>query len=695
MVRHFFLDKTNSIIYGSKSNTGLNPILKLNYGNDISRGLIHFDESPIRQLLDEHEITMDKSRFTLKMVNCFSVDGVPYEKMLTSNANSIGKRAGSFDLILFRLPQEFDEGRGFDFDSDMWLRGNQSHSEDGSSWYFAKNGTPWERDRVKKIYLNKKNYGDDINPDYEYVATDSVLENAVYVGEIPANKDITRESPDSIYITQEIDLTDGTINWSTIIRDKNMRGGIYSLDYIDEQYQKYLTYYKLSPKKRYYTLTMYGTGKYEYRMSYDEIIEGTDIEFGEYVYGRISSLPASSKAAEMSTIPEFPTESDDKYIKIKQRGCPAEYYFYKLMTLQEYVTLAPMDCPKSFYYTEWAYEKIDAPTDEEKCNAVEIPAIYKILTKNSEPIVKESNIIVGIQHFDYGMENLSIDITDYVNGIISEKYRNYGFGLAFAPQFERTEMELSQYVGFFTDHTNTFFHPYVEMVCDNAIDDDRNAFCVGKENKLYLYTNIDGEAVNLDNIPTCEINGTSVPVEQCKKGVYFARISPNGVNIEPGTVQYDKWAKIALNGAKIEDAEMEFEAMPISRRFHAGVINNDTENMFPVIEGINDDEKMRRGEKRNISVDFRKRYSPDEKHIAFNAEYRLYVKDGNENREYEVVRYSPIERAFLNNFFTIYTEDLIPNVYHIDIRLHDGNNIKYFKDMVRFEVVSDVTARYQ
>ena len=695
MIRHFFLDKTNSIIYGSKSNTGLNPILKLNYGNDISRGLIHFDESPIRQLLDEHEITMDKSRFTLKMVNCFSVDGVPYEKMLTSNANSIGKRAGSFDLILFRLPQEFDEGRGFDFDSDMWLRGNQSHSEDGSSWYFAKNGTPWERDRVKKIYLYKKNYGDDINPDYEYVTTDSVLENAVQVEEIPANTDITKESPDSIYITQEIDLTDDTINWSTIIRDKNMRGGIYSLDYLEEEYKKHQTYYRLTPKKRYYTLTKYAEEKYGYRISYDEIVENTNIEFGDYVYGRISALPLSVTAVEKSSIPVFPIDTDDEYIKIRHKNCPIEYYFYKLMTLQEYAASAPMDCPNSFYYTEWVYSEINSPTKEEICNAVEINTIHQTLTKDSEPIVKEENIVIGTQHFDYGMENLSIDITDYVNNIISGKYRNYGLGLAFAPQFERTEMKLSQYVGFFTDHTNTFFHPYVEMICNNEINDDRNAFCVGKENKLYLYTNIDGESVNLDNLPTCEIDGIFVPVEQCRKGVYFARISSNIDEIEPGTVQYDKWAGIALNGTKIDDVEMEFEAMPLNRRFHAGVISHDSENMFPVVEGINDDEKLRRGEKRIITIDFRKKYSTDEKHIAFNAEYRLYVKDGKDNREYEVIKYSPVERAFLNNFFTIYTDDLIPNVYHIDIRLHDGNNIKYFKDIAKFEIISDVTARYE
>ena len=56
MLRHFFLDKTNTIIKGSKSNTGLNPVMKLNYGNDISRGLLHFDTESIKRLAEDGDI---------------------------------------------------------------------------------------------------------------------------------------------------------------------------------------------------------------------------------------------------------------------------------------------------------------------------------------------------------------------------------------------------------------------------------------------------------------------------------------------------------------------------------------------------------------------------------------------------------------------------------------------------------------
>lgn len=355
----------------------------------------------------------------------------------------------------------------------------------------------------------------------------------------------------------------------------------------------------------------------------------------------------------------------------------------------------PMNAYKNIYTIHWEYAKIELPAKEDICHAVDIKTIHTKLDENSEKVVRESNIIVGEQHFDFGQENLSIDITGYVKQIINGDIKNHGLCLAFAPLFESTEMDLSQYVGFFTDHTNTFFHPYVEMISDNAINDDRNAFCIGQTNHLYLYANIDGEPVNLDQLPICEIDGIPVKVEQVKKGAYAAEIKPDEVNLEAGTVAYDSWSGMSLNGAKIDDMEMEFEVMPINRKIQVGVLTDDSKNMVPYINGINDDEKLNRGETRVLNVDFRKRYSTDEKHLVFNADYRLYVKDGKKNREYDVINYTPIERGFLNNFFIIYTEDLIPNTYYIDIRLHDGRNVKYFKEVNKFEVISDVTERYQ
>ena len=66
---------------------------------------------------------------------------------------------------------------------------------------------------------------------------------------------------------------------------------------------------------------------------------------------------------------------------------------------------------------------------------------------------------------------------------------------------EIKEVVPSQYVGFFTKHTQTYYEPFVETVYDNTIRDDRKNFYKGKINRLYFYTNLGGEPTNLDNKP--------------------------------------------------------------------------------------------------------------------------------------------------------------------------------------------------
>ena len=79
MIRHFFLDKTNTILENSLQNLGLNPILSVGYGKFLMRGLLHFDISEIKKLVNDKTFAnQNKLTFILKMTNCFSVDTVPY-----------------------------------------------------------------------------------------------------------------------------------------------------------------------------------------------------------------------------------------------------------------------------------------------------------------------------------------------------------------------------------------------------------------------------------------------------------------------------------------------------------------------------------------------------------------------------------------------------------------------------------------
>lgn len=306
----------------------------------------------------------------------------------------------------------------------------------------------------------------------------------------------------------------------------------------------------------------------------------------------------------------------------------------------------------------------------------------------------EESIIIGTQHFDYGYENLSIDITDYVYNVIDSMYDiNYGLCLSFIPSLNEISDEKLNCVSFFNDNTNTFFHPYIEAAYDEHISDDRESITYGRENKLYLYVTDNGEHVNLDEIPSCSIDDTLLEVKQATKGVYYAILPPLMNNIVEDAMYYDKWSNLALNGEKIDDVEMEFYVNPRSRKLSIGSNSDIRKNIVPTFFGINDEESINIGDVREIGVDFVTKYETNKKVLIDSGEYRLYVKDG--DREIDVIEYQPIEKCFLNNFFVIYTDELIPNKYFVDVKIKLGRETKIYKEAFRFKIVNNVTNRNQ
>ena len=79
-----------------------------------------------------------------------------------------------------------------------------------------------------------------------------------------------------------------------------------------------------------------------------------------------------------------------------------------------------------------------------------------------------SGITVTTQHFDKGNENIEMDVTDYVNGLLTGD-TNYGLGVAYARPYELMNTTTLQYVGFFNNNTQTFYEPYIETIYDNHI----------------------------------------------------------------------------------------------------------------------------------------------------------------------------------------------------------------------------------
>ena len=299
----------------------------------------------------------------------------------------------------------------------------------------------------------------------------------------------------------------------------------------------------------------------------------------------------------------------------------------------------------------------------------------------------EKSLIIGRQHFDRGNENLEIDITDFVDSVLGGEYKNFGIGLVFSPALEESLPKKTQYVGFFTNNTNTFFQPVVESRMNGGINDNRYNCYIGKTNRLYFYSILGGVPTDLDEVPTCDVDGENSPVFRQNVGVYYTEVKYIDKS-QANTIHYDVWSNLKYDGESLEDVEMEFVVLPKERFFSLGEMGGESDNLEPSISGINDHEKVFQGDERTLRVVFRKKYS-SEYNLVGNCYYRIYVKDG--KREITIVDWDNIDTCGKYNTFKINSAEYLPAEYHVDIKAKIGNDVRIFKDKLVYTIVDNIT----
>ena len=307
-----------------------------------------------------------------------------------------------------------------------------------------------------------------------------------------------------------------------------------------------------------------------------------------------------------------------------------------------------------------------------------------------------SGITVSTQHFDKGNENISMDITDEVNSLITGGTTNYGYGIAFERDLELLIKNPSQYVGFFTRHTQTYYEPFLETVYNDPIRDDRKNFYKGKNNRLYFYVNVGGQPTNLDNNPSVTITDstgstfsaiTSAQTIQTTTGVYYANVFVP-ITQEDCILFTDTWGDININGINRPDVTLDFEIKSDDTYYNFG----DSESL-PIeyevsLSGIKRDEKIKRGDKRKVFVNARLPYTINQSSVIDGLQYRLWIREG--TTQVNVIDWEDVNRSFLKNYFVLDTSWLIPNEYYIDIKLTSNELVKTYTTKLKFSVVNQV-----
>jgi len=318
---------------------------------------------------------------------------------------------------------------------------------------------------------------------------------------------------------------------------------------------------------------------------------------------------------------------------------------------------------------------------------------------NGAGVYSGSPTVIATQHFDAGNENIEIDITSYINSILTGT-PNYGLGIAFTTGLEATITRDVQYVGFFTRHTQTFYEPFIETVYNNHITDDRNNFFLDKPNKLYLYVNLGGNPTNLDTNPAVNIYDNSgilftayTPsnVNHVTKGVYSIDLMIPSTSGSEGHLFNDTWTGITINNVTRPDISLDFELKDSFGYYELGANDIGPKKVGISISGLRQQDKIIRGDVRKVIVSTRIPYTVNQTQTITNLKYRLFVKEG--QNEVTVIDFQPIEMATNYNYFILDTASLIPNTYFLDVLYESNQEVTTIKSIINFDITSQSNYR--
>lgn len=315
-------------------------------------------------------------------------------------------------------------------------------------------------------------------------------------------------------------------------------------------------------------------------------------------------------------------------------------------------------------------------------------------TWSTNGIYSNNPTIIQTIHFDLGNENIDVDITDYVNGILISGNTNHGLGLAFAVEYQDLEPAIDQSVAFFTKYTQTFFEPFVETTFFDNVEDNRNNFVEGVEQKLYLYVTKGSNFYNLDSTPLVNIydstntiiSGLSgLTTTQIKKGVYEVTFGITGMTCDGKKFFYDKWTDISIDGLELPDVTQKFIPKPYTSAYSIGTNPTETTKYKIQFYGIKQNEKIVRGELKKIVIYF-KSINNLVNTLFDNVYYRMFIKEGHTN--VIVHDWTLLDKTNENSFF-LDTSYLIPREYYIEIKGKSFGEEIFYPEHIKFEIVSE------
>jgi hypothetical protein len=148
---------------------------------------------------------------------------------------------------------------------------------------------------------------------------------------------------------------------------------------------------------------------------------------------------------------------------------------------------------------------------------------------------------------------------------------------------------------------------------------------------------------------------------------------------------YDVWKGISVENNSFPDITQKFVPKPYSSKFSLGENQKEVNKYVVQYSGIKQNEKIKSGETRKVSVMFRT-ISKSTNELFDEVYYRIYIKEGHTNVNVFDWTYLDVTNE---NSFMLDTSILIPREYYVEIKGIKHNEEISYPNVIKFEIVSE------
>lgn len=301
-----------------------------------------------------------------------------------------------------------------------------------------------------------------------------------------------------------------------------------------------------------------------------------------------------------------------------------------------------------------------------------------------------STTIAASQHFELGEEDLNMNITSLATSWINGTTANTGVAIAYARPYELISSDTQTYASFYTENTNSFQLPHIEVTYNQVIEDDRNYVSNNRISRLYLYTFSGDSPVNYTSIGDVNITDNSgsivysgLTVNQVQRGVYYVEVNMSGAT--RGQKYKDVWNDVVFVSGV--DSTTFTQSFTIKDNYYnrKPSINNYVVDIY----GIENGGTIRSGDQVKVFCDLRSNFrsykAPDNPYRMY---YRLVM-----NSQLELVPWTQVHRTVIDNcqsnYLDLDTSWLLSNQgYKIEFKIQEFGTNRILQDKLEFRVLN-------